>query len=223
MQLDQLHIFMKMTTKINCTHTRTFRWNSTFLSMRFISFFDWTFVIYFFALHFIFIAMFCAVFSVLNLEIVLDSTDDFVKCSIVSESCFQCLQESDIWQFALLFWFLVWLLSQHCTYCKITIELERALSLHTSLNYEQKKHMHIFRSVFYRTCQLFVKFENSQHTVNYRWPLNKPQKSTESHVWLWNPIFSHCLMKVACNSVVVLCVFFLSTTRIPLEWSTVRI
>lgn len=77
----------------------------------------------------------------------------------------------------------------------------------------KKKHMHIFRSVFYRTCQLFVKFENSQHTVNYRWPLNKPQKSTESHVWLWNTIFSHCLMKVACNSVVVLCVFFFYQLR----------
>lgn len=167
--------------------------------------------------------MFCAGFSVLNLEIVLDSTDDFVKCSIVNESCFQCLQVSEIWQFALLFWFLVWLLSQHCTYCKITIELERALSLHTSLNYEQKKHMHIFRSVFYRTCQLFVKFENSQHTVNYRWPLNKPQKSAESHVWLWNQFSLTIWWRWLAIRLLCCVYFFLSTTRIPLEWSTVRI
>lgn len=223
MQLDQLHIFMKMTTKINCTHTRTFRWNSTFLSMRFISFFDWTFVIYFFALHFIFIAMFCAVFSVLNLEIVLDSTDDLLNVELWVNHAFNVCKRATFDNSPYCFGF--WFDSCHNTAHTVKSLLNWSALCHYILHSitSKKKHMHIFRSVFYRTCQLFVKFENSQHTVNYRWPLNKPQKSTESHVWLWNPIFSHCLMKVACNSVVVLCVFFLSTTRIPLEWSTVRI
>lgn len=87
----------------------------------------------------------------------------------------------------------------------------------------KKKHMHIFRSVFYRTCQLFVKFENSQHTVNYRWPLNKPQKSTESHVWLWNQFSLTIWWRWLAIRLLCCVYFFLSSTRIPLEWSTVRI